>query len=165
MQGTTANPAVAAAEQRQLDIVMTPHGFLKAALAGNPTAVTRPQGNRKATIVSFTALGKYKVNGTINDQNQVELVQTWIAHPVLGDTLYETRYTEYKDFAGVKFPTVLHSHYGDVRLNQGHNVQEIRVTNVQPNVAIAALAVPDNVRKASIAPVRAESQKLADGVW
>ena len=165
MQGTTAAPAPAAAEVRQLDIIMTPHGFLKAAMGGNPTAITRMQGNRKTTIVSFTALGKYKVNGTINDQNQVELVQTWIANPVLGDTLYETRYTEYKDFAGVKFPTVLHSHQGDVRLNPGHNVMEIRVSNVQPNVTVAALAVPDAVRQATAAPVRVESQKLADGVW
>src|SRR5215471_14507872 len=68
MQGTTANPAAAAAEVRQLDIIMTPHGFLKAAMAGNATAMTRMQGNRKTTIVSFTALGKYRVNGTINDQ-------------------------------------------------------------------------------------------------
>jgi glyoxylase-like metal-dependent hydrolase (beta-lactamase superfamily II) len=165
MQGTTAAPAAAAAEVRQLDIIMTPHGFLKAAMAGNATAMTRMQGNRKTTIVSFTALGKYRVNGTINDQNQVELVQTWIANPVLGDTLYETRYSEYKDFGGVKFPTVLHSHQGDVRLNPGHNVQEIRVSNVQPNVAVAALAVPDSVRQATVAPVRVESQKLADGVW
>jgi glyoxylase-like metal-dependent hydrolase (beta-lactamase superfamily II) len=165
MQGATATPAAAAAEVRQLDIIMTPHGFLKAAAAGNPTAMTRMQGNRKTTIVSFTALGKYKVNGTINDQNQVELVQTWIANPVLGDTLYETRYTEYKDFAGVKFPTVLHSHQGDVRLNPGHNVMEIRVSNVQPNVTVAALAVPDNVRQAAVARERVESQKLADGVW
>ena len=165
MQGTTAAPAAAAAEVRQLDLIMTPHGFLKAAMAGNATAISRMQGNRKTTIVSFTALGKYKVNGTINDQNQVELVQTWIANPVLGDTLYETRYSEYKDFAGVKFPTVWHSHQGDVRLNPGHNVMEIRLSNVQPNLSVPALVVPDNVRQAAAAPVRVESQKLADGVW
>ena len=164
LQGTTAAPAAAAAETRQLDIIMTPHGFLKAAIAGNATAITRMEGNRKNTMVSFTALGKYRVNGTINDQNQVELVQTWIANPVLGDTLYETRYSDYKDFSGVKFPTVLHSHYGDVRLNPGHNVQEIRVSNVQPNVTVT-LAVPDNVRQAAAPPVRVEAQKLADGVW
>jgi glyoxylase-like metal-dependent hydrolase (beta-lactamase superfamily II) len=165
MQGTAPAAAAAASETRQLDIIMTPHGFLKAAMAGNATAITRMQGNRKTTIVSFTALGKYKVNGTINDQNQVELVQTWIANPVLGDTLYETRYTEYKDYSGVKFPTVWHSHQGDVRLNPGHNVMEIRVTSVQPNVAVPAVAVPDAVRQAAVAPVRVESQKLADGVW
>src|SRR4030095_13930219 len=115
---------------------------------------SRTVGGRKATVVSFTALGKYKVNGTFNDQNLLEHVQTWIANPVLGDTLYETRYTEYKDFAGVKFPTVLHSHQGDVRLNPGHHVMEIRVTSVQPNVTVAALVVPDNVLQAAAAAVR-----------
>jgi glyoxylase-like metal-dependent hydrolase (beta-lactamase superfamily II) len=165
MQGTTANPAQAAAEQRQLDILLTPHGFVKAAMTANPTVVSRTVGGRKANVVSFTALGKYKVNGTFNDQNLLELVQTWVPNPVLGDMLYETRYTEYKDFGGVKFPTVLHSHQGDQRLNQGHNFMEIRVSNVQPNVTVPALAVPDNVRQASVATVRVESQKLSDGVW
>jgi glyoxylase-like metal-dependent hydrolase (beta-lactamase superfamily II) len=165
MQGTTATPAAQAAELRQLDILLTPHGFIKAALAGNPTATSRTIGGRKATIVSFTALGKYPVNGTFNDQNLLELVQTWTANPVLGDMLYETRYTDYKDFAGVKFPTVLHSHQGDVRLNPGHNFMEIRVNSVQPNATVPALTVPDNVRHAAAAPVRVESQKLAEGVW
>lgn len=170
MQGTNANPALAAAELRQLDILLTPHGFLKAALASNATAHTRMsvlpgQGGRRVTVVSFTALGKYKVNGAINDQNLVEHVQTWVAHPVMGDALYETRYTAYKDFGSVKFPTDLHSHYGDGRLNQGPNSMQITVTNVQPNVTVAAITVPDNVRQATIQPVRVESQKMADGVW
>ena len=170
MQGTTSNPAPAAAELRQLDILLTPHGFLKAALAPNPTAYTTTsqlpgQVGKRVTVISFTALGKYKVNGAINDQNVVEHVQTWVSTPVLGDTLYETRYTAYKDFGSVKFPTDLHSHYGDVRLNPGHNSMQVTVTNVQPNVSVAAMTVPDNVRQATIQPVRVESQKLADGVW
>jgi glyoxylase-like metal-dependent hydrolase (beta-lactamase superfamily II) len=78
--------------------------------------------------------------------------------------LYETRYSDYKDFGGVKFPAVIHHHEGDDRLNQGHNALEIRVTSVQPNVSLPALAVPDVV-KAPAPPVRVESQKLADGVW
>src|SRR5262245_36805538 len=60
------------AEYRQLDILLTPHGFLKAAQAGNPTAIslTLPASpgaitaNGKVTMVSFTAMGKYRVNGT-----------------------------------------------------------------------------------------------------
>jgi glyoxylase-like metal-dependent hydrolase (beta-lactamase superfamily II) len=175
MQGTNVNPAPAAAEPRQLDIWLTPHGFLKAAMAGNATAVPLTvagpsvagltQGGRKMTVVSFTALGKYRVNGIINDQNLLELVQTWVPNPVLGDMLYETRYTDYKDFGGVKFPTVLHSHQGDPRLNPGHNSMEIRVSAVQPNISVPALTVPETVRQATIPPVRVESQKVADGVW
>jgi len=174
--GENANPAPAAAEVRQLDLWLTPHGFLKAAMAAEPTAVTvtvagpsiagLTQNGRRATIVSFTALGKYRVNGIINDQNLVEVVQTRVPNPVLGDMLYEIRYTNYRDFAGgVKFPTVLHAHQGDPRLNPGHNSMEIRVTDVQPNATVPALAVPANVRQAAVPPVRVESQKLADGVW
>jgi glyoxylase-like metal-dependent hydrolase (beta-lactamase superfamily II) len=123
------------------------------------------QNGKRMTVVSFTAFGKFRVNGTINDQNLVELVQTRIPNPVLGDMLWETRYTEYRDFGGVKFPTVLHMHQGDVRLNPGHNTMEVRVTNAQPNIPVAPVAVPDNVRQAKAAPVRVEPQKLADGVW
>ena len=88
---------------RQLEIVLTPHGFLKAALAASDaTAISLnivgasdiglSQFGRKVTIVSFT-LGKYKINGTINDQNLVELVDTWFPNPMYGDMDYEMRYT------------------------------------------------------------------------
>src|SRR5437899_10255908 len=47
MEGQNAVPqpgpymaGISIAEFRQLDILLTPHGFLKAALAGNPTAVS-----------------------------------------------------------------------------------------------------------------------------
>lgn len=173
MQGAMANPAPAAAELRQLDIWLTPHGFLKAAMAqgANPTAYTRmsqvpgqPAG-RTVTVVSFTALNKYKVTGAINDQNLVEHVQTWIPNPVLGDMLYEFRYTQYKDFGTVKFPVDIHVHQGDQRLDEGHNSMQITVKNVLPNPTVAAMTVPDNVRQATVQPTRVESQKLAEGVW
>jgi glyoxylase-like metal-dependent hydrolase (beta-lactamase superfamily II) len=79
--------------------------------------------------------------------------------------LYELRYTNYKDFGGVKFPTVLHIHQGDPRLNVAHNWMEITVTSAQANVSVPAMAVPDAVKSATPPPVRAESRKLADGVW
>lgn len=182
MNGTTPVPrpgryleGIPIAELRQLDIMLTPHGFLKAALAANPVAITLtlagPSNDglsgdgRKVTIVSFIALGKYKINGTINDQNMVELVTTWIPNPVYGDMLYEMRYTQYKDFGGIKFPAVVHVHQGDPRLNPAHNYYEIRVTTVIANVAVPAMTVPDAVRQATVSPVRAEAQKLAEGVW
>jgi glyoxylase-like metal-dependent hydrolase (beta-lactamase superfamily II) len=167
-------------ELRQLEIMLTPHGFLKAAMGAAPRAlVTRIEGpsndgltgdGRTVTIVSFTALGKYKVNGTINDQNLVEVVSTWIPNPVYGDMLYEVRYTEYRDVGGIKFPMLWHAHQGDPVLNPAHNSQEIRVTNVMPNVAVPAMSVPEPVRTATAAtatstPARVEAQKLADGVW
>ncbi len=163
------------AELRQLEIMLTPHGFLKAALAGNPTAISQPivgpsdgglsSYGRKVTIVSFVALGKYRINGTINDQNLVELVTTWIPNPVYGDMLYEFRYTEYKDFGGIQFPALVHVHLGNPALNPAHNIYEIKVTDVKANVSVPAMPVPDAVRQATAPAVHVDSQKLADSVW
>ena len=166
MQGNEANPQPAQAEMRQLEIFLTPHGFLKGAMTGEARAFSVPLGDRKVTIVSFTALGKYKVNGTINEQNLVERVQTWVSTPLLGDTILHNNYTEYKDFAGVKFPTHIHQHFGDThQANAGHHTLDIRVSSVQPNISGAALTVPDNVRQARVQPVTVTPQRIADGVW
>jgi hypothetical protein len=117
--------------------------------------------NGKQTLVSFTAMGKYRVVGTFDDQNLLALVHTWVPNPVYGDMLYELRYLNYKDFGGVKYPTVLHIHQGDPRLMVAHNSMEITLSNVQPNVTVPAMPVPAEGQSATAPPVRAESQKLA----
>jgi glyoxylase-like metal-dependent hydrolase (beta-lactamase superfamily II) len=163
-------------ELRQLEIAITPHGFLRAALAATDArAIKVPlvgasdfglsQFGRTVTIVSFTFLGKYKINGTIDDQNLVELVGTWFANPVYGDMDYEMRYTQYRDFNGVKFPMLVHTHQGDPRLNVAHNYYEYRITSVKPNAPVTTIPVPEAVRAAVIPPARVESQPLAEGVW
>ena len=182
MQGDKATPftrlyldGVSYADLRLLEIAITPHGFLKMALAAkDATAITLPiigpsdfglsQFGRKVTIVSFS-MGKYRVNGTINDQNLVELTDTWFPNPVYGDMDYEMRYTRYKNFGGVMFPTLIHVHQGDPRLNPAHNYYQYDVTDVKANVTVTPTPVPDVVRSAALAPVKAESRKLADGVW
>lgn len=183
LQGDRAIPlgrdyleGVSNADFRRLDILLTPHGFLKAALeSDDATAITIPiagesngglsQNGRMVTIVSFTALGKYKVNGTINDENLVELVSTWFPNPVYGDMLFEMRCLEYAEFDGVMFPTVLHEHQGDPVLNPSHNSMEIRVSDVRINPDLPAIAVPAPIRNAPSPVVAVESQQLADGVW
>jgi hypothetical protein len=163
-------------ELRQLEIALTPHGALKAGLAASgATAITLPivgasdfglsQFGRKVTIVTFPLLGKYKMNVTINDQNLVELVDTWFPNPVYGDMDYEMRYTKYQDFGGVKFPGLVHVHQGDPRLNPAHNYYELNITSVKANVPVQTMAVPEAVKQATLPPVKVESQKLADGVW
>src|SRR5688572_8999635 len=155
-------------EVRQLDIWLSPHGFLKAAMAArDATAVALTLEGQPKTIVTFTALGKYRVNGTITADNMVERVQTWIANPVFGDLVYEHRYTEYRDYDGVKFPGIAHTHQGDPRFNPGRNSQEIRVTRVEVNPPGLSLPVPDNVRGAAGRPVavRIASHQVAPGVW
>jgi len=83
--------------ERMLALWATPQGFVKAAEKNNATA----RNARGGTEVSFTVGGKYKMIGTINAQGQVEKVQTWIDHPIVGDMPVETTYSGYKDFGGV----------------------------------------------------------------
>ena len=65
LQGTNVIPQPAAAAQRQLDLWLTPHGFVTAAMtATNPVMITRHEGGeaggakRRVTVISITALGK-----------------------------------------------------------------------------------------------------------
>lgn len=172
MNGNTAAPQPAAAEQRALEIMLTPYGFLKAAMANNPTAITRNEYGQRVTVVSFTAFGKYRVNGTINASNEVQRVQTWIPSPVVGDQYYENVYTLYKTVNGIKVPGRWHQHQDYDDGGESPNVQggdhafELNaISDIKLNVPNAALTVPADVRSATIQPVRIASTKLADGVW
>jgi glyoxylase-like metal-dependent hydrolase (beta-lactamase superfamily II) len=166
-------------EQRAVEIALTPHGFIKAAMEAKDTsAVTLMMssddptigknagpGGRKVTYVAFTTMGKYKVSGSIDDQNLVERTQTWIGNPVMGDLFWQWDYTNYRDMAGIKFPGVLHAHWGNIRAEPHHGI-EIRVSNIALNTPVpGGVAVPDAVRQAKVAPVQVASQQLAPGVW
>ena len=48
-----------------------------------------------------------RLNGTINEDDLVERVLTWVTNPLFGDVIYDHRYTGYQDFGGVMFPTVM----------------------------------------------------------
>ena len=155
----------AAAEDRQMEIVMTPHGFVRAALAA-PDATVQVQAEnarstRKVNIVTFKALGKYPINGWFNEQNQLIHVQTWLPHQLLGDVYVETRYTGYRDVAGVQFPAEVHRSWG----NPPHPGFEHEIANVVANVANATQAVPEAVRTAAAQPVRVVSEPLGPGMW
>jgi hypothetical protein len=94
-------PQAAAAEQRQLMIWLTPHGFVKAGLAASDAMLS---GSESTPVVSFTTMGKYKMVGTFDSQNVLTKIETKRADPVLGDAEVVATFAEYKDNAGVKFP-------------------------------------------------------------
>lgn len=158
VEDAAPTPAPAAVEQRQVQLAITPHGWVKAAMAANPTMESRTTDGKQVTVVSFTLKGKYKINGYVNNQNLLEKVETWFPNPVLGDMLVETSYSDYRNFSGVKFPArILHK-------QGGFPVLDLTVSEVQPNLA-ANIEVPEAVRQAGPPVVRMESQKVADGVW
>ena len=166
-------PVPQSAERRLLEIFLTPHGFLKGAMAGDPIAIRRNEYGQRVTVISYIALGKYRINGTITEDNVIERVQTWMPSPVVGDMYYETVYTNYQDVGGgMMFPMNWHQHqdYDDganePNVSGGdHSFGLTTIDDVQVNVAGAALTVPDAVRTAAVPPLRVESEVVADGVW
>jgi hypothetical protein len=89
---------------QQLEIWMTPHGFLRAAAARPATVEARTIGGKKYSVVTFVGDNKARVNGYINEQNLVERVETSIDNPLLGDMPFEAIYSDYKDAGGAQFP-------------------------------------------------------------
>ena len=174
------------AEIWQLDMWLNPHGFLKAAMmpGANPKAVWRWELGEmgrdgptttpeRVTVVSITVGGKFRVDATINKENMLQRLHTWVPDPVLGDMNYEHEFTNqsYIDIGGgVKFPTEWHSHQGwddnyqAQSINAGHNGFGGSFKNIRANSCPDPVAVPDSVRQATF-PVRVETQRLADGVF
>jgi glyoxylase-like metal-dependent hydrolase (beta-lactamase superfamily II) len=155
------------AEMFQLDMIMTPHGFVKAALASgaNPTVVTTGPHGRRVSYISITALGKYHVMAAINGQNEIVSVMTHVANPMFGDMLYEYIYGPYKQFGSVKYPSSIHRDEGDVRLNPAHNAMEIQVSAVEPNVPVQVLAPPDSSKAPPESMENIDTKKIGEGVW
>jgi glyoxylase-like metal-dependent hydrolase (beta-lactamase superfamily II) len=153
MPGSNPIPQLGAAAERQLQIWLTPHGFLKAAMENNATAKKVAGG----TEISFQT-GKYSVTGTIDSHNLVTKTETWLPNPVLGDMPVETTFSNYKDFNGVKFPTMI------VQKQGGQIVLGLTVSSVNANPGLS-VSVPDAVKTASAPPIKVTSQKLADGIW
>jgi glyoxylase-like metal-dependent hydrolase (beta-lactamase superfamily II) len=108
--------------------------------------------------IAFTAPGRFKVQATVDAQNLVERIDAVVPNAVLGDMPIEIRYSEYKEFAGVKFPTRIRQTIG------GHPALDLTVTDVQPNVAVD-IAVPDPIRQTPAPYGKVATQMVADGVW
>jgi glyoxylase-like metal-dependent hydrolase (beta-lactamase superfamily II) len=137
----------------QLDLWMTPYGFLQMAAKNSATVGSKSMVGKKYTVVTFTAPNKAKVNGYIDAQNMVDRVESWVDNPILGDMLVEADYSDYKDFGGVKFPTKIVVKQG------GYPTLDASITDVKPNVPAAIQAAGGGAAPA------ASSQKLADGVF
>src|SRR2546425_5833817 len=147
---------------QQLEIWMTPHGFLRAAATKNATVEAKTIGGKKYQVVTFMGDNKAKVNGYINDQNLVERVETWIDNPFLGDMPFEAIYSDYKGAGGAQSPMHIVQkqgvypfydlHVSDVKANAAVNIQPAQGRGGAP----AAAAAPASA---------ATSEKLGDGVY
>jgi glyoxylase-like metal-dependent hydrolase (beta-lactamase superfamily II) len=151
--GATAQPA--AVDERQLQILLTPHGFVREALgAGNAIL----SGTPEAGVVSFTALGKFRLNATLDSQNLITKIETMRPDPLLGDMEVVATFSEYKNQSGVTFPAKILITEG------GFPTWELNITGVVPNAPLD-LPVPEQVQAAELPQTQVASAKLGEGVW
>jgi glyoxylase-like metal-dependent hydrolase (beta-lactamase superfamily II) len=165
---------------QQLEIALTPWGFLKGAAANNAMLRTQRMNGKNYRVVSYNPPQKapsgqpYLVTGYINEQNEIERVETRLEHPVLGDLLVENLYSGYQMFGTLKAPTRM------TQRRAGFPIFEATITSATANPAnIAALLTPPPApgraggAAAGAAPQAAappaapavETQKLAEGLF
>lgn len=153
--GSEATPRLFEAPERAHQIVISPHGLLRAAFASNATVAKRTIEGRPMTVISFIDRGKHKVVAYANDQNAIEKVESSYGHPVVGDLKAVTYYGPYRDFAGVKFPTKI------IQYQDGLPTLDLTITAVRADPPVD-ISVPTSI---SSNPVPVKSDKIADGLW
>ena len=172
------------AEIFPVELVLNPHGFLKAAAlpGANPKAVWRwelgemgrdgPEVSPERMRVVSITWGKYRVDATVNKENLLQRIHTWVPSETLGDMNYEHEFpnASYVTVDGIRFPTDWHSHqgwddnFGTQAVTSGHNAFGGTLKDVRPNVCPDPVAVPATVASATF-PMRVDVQTLADGVY
>jgi glyoxylase-like metal-dependent hydrolase (beta-lactamase superfamily II) len=161
---------------QQLEIWITPWGFLKGAAANNATLRAQTIDGRRYQAVSWNSPIKspggqpYRLVGFINTQNLVERVQTWLENPVFGDMLVEADYTHYRDNNGLMFPARIEQRRGGWPVFSAYILgARSNPADIQKLMTIPAAAgrggAPGGAPPAAGAATGPASEKLADGVF
>lgn len=158
--GKKPAPAPAAAAERQRLIFMTPHGAMNAGFS--PTgkrAMANEAGpdGKPVTVMTFTAAGT-QLKAYFDDAGMITRVQTLPGDPVLGSTIVEFLYSDYKDYdttplstpkpkgaggyGGIMFPAHVVEKVG------GQTVLDLTMTQVRPNAGLY-VEVPPSVERAA----------------
>lgn len=138
-----------------IQVWMTPHGFLKAASTKNVQVMAVRVDGRALQAVSF-AVGARTLTAYINDQNLVERIATITPNPLLGDMPIEAVFSDYKDYAGVKFPTRI------VQRQGGHTTLDVAVSEVFPQAGLVEVGIPVPRGPET---VKTGLERIADSVW
>jgi len=148
----TTRPAAQVAALRRQQIYLTPHGFLKAALANKAATRVVPSG----TEVSFLLDGRYQFTGLIDKDHHVAHVKTFAADPVLGDMSVETSYSHYIRVGARAFPTRIRQKQGD------HLSLDLWLSSVTDEAE--AIGVPAEA-SAEVPTPQVEARQIADGIF
>jgi glyoxylase-like metal-dependent hydrolase (beta-lactamase superfamily II) len=165
-------PAARTAWSDQLEIWLTPWGFVQGARNNGATASRQTVNGMQYTVLSWQSPAtqtapsglRYTVNGYIGADNLPARVETWVEHPFMGDFHVVQIYSGYRDFGGVKVPATIEQQRG------GGGIFGVNVTAATANPAdLMALLTPPQAPgpggpPGGGAPPAVTVEKLADGV-
>jgi glyoxylase-like metal-dependent hydrolase (beta-lactamase superfamily II) len=137
---------------RMHQLWITPHGVLKAAQRNKATARARSDGT---TALTFSEPGRFEATAIVGADGLVQRIDSRAPDAVLGEVDVITRYSNYHDVAGVKFPGRIEQSMA------GAAVLDVQVRDVEPNAAVDIVA-PDALRNFT---ERVATEKIAEGVW
>ena len=159
----------------QLEIWLTPWGFVQGAKNNGATVSRQTVGGTEVTVLSWQSPVsqtspsgmRYTVNGYIGADNLPARVETWVEHPFMGDFHVVQVYSDYRDFGGVKVPATIEQQRG------GGGIFGVAVTAATANPAdlTARLTPPQAAGPGGPpggggppAPPSVTAEELADGV-
>jgi glyoxylase-like metal-dependent hydrolase (beta-lactamase superfamily II) len=164
---------------QQLEIWITPWGFLKGAAAYKATMKPAMMGGKAYRAVTFETPFKspggvpYKITGYIGAGNLVDRVVTHVENPIFGDMLVETEYNYYRQgAAGLMFPAQIIQSRGGwptftaYILNAFANPANLQTLLTPPARPAGAGAGPGGPPAGGAPPPAGPpSEKLFDGVY
>jgi glyoxylase-like metal-dependent hydrolase (beta-lactamase superfamily II) len=160
-----------AAWAQQLEIWVSPWGFLKGAQQFNAKASRRGEFMELSFDAPVNSPGgkPYRVVGYVSRDNLVVRVDTWLENPVFGDMPVSTEYSDYRDNMGLKYPSKI------VQTRGGWPTFDAQILGVQGNPTnLTALMTPPPPPAGAggpppggppPAPPAAASEQLAPGVF
>ncbi|HET9266998.1 MAG TPA: MBL fold metallo-hydrolase [Vicinamibacterales bacterium] len=154
---------------QQLQIWATPWGFLIGAASHRPAMQMRTVDDVRYRVVSWSPDQKapsgaaYRLEGYISPENVLERVDTWVEHPILGDLLVQTFFSDYQDAAGLKVPAQIRQSQGGMETF----VLNIRSVRINPDNLEELMTPPAAPARGGgpATPPAVASEKLADGVY
>jgi len=144
----TATAAMAAANNRLLQLWILPYGVIKAAVAaGDKTKMLTENGSTVLTFPLSGSLANVLVKATLDANNQVSKVETRPDNPALTDLATETLYSDYADHGEIATDVKSPGHI--IRKQGGRPALDIQVKTLDANNPYLVFPVPANVKDAA----------------
>ena len=146
-----------AAEARRLGIALTPRGFVELVQAAGSAALLEARAN--GVVVRVPGPDGTVLRGELSADGDVRRIETQHATPVLGDTLFEASFSDYRTVDEARVPHRIIHRQG------GYPILDITVEKAEVNAHLE-FDVPAHLRGAPADPAPVDSPvALAPGVW